>query len=78
MRARYEGSGKLNGKPGYRFVLGAQHGGEGPGRVHVRITHADPASGAELVDYDNQGQGNALLTGAEGSPLGSGAVLVRP
>lgn len=76
-RARYEGSGTLDGKPGYRFVLGAQKGDAGPGRVHLRITHADPASGAEVVDYDNQGHGNALLTGVEGSPLSSGDIVLK-
>jgi hypothetical protein len=45
-----EGSGKLDGQPGYRFSIEAtdgQHGGAlEPDRLTVRIEHADPAGSA--------------------------------
>lgn len=47
---RLEGSGKLDGQPGYRFSIEArdgQHGGAlETDRLTVRIAHADPAGGA--------------------------------
>ena len=45
---RFEGTGRFNGRAGYRFQDEAQ----GSDRLHVRITHAD-AAGKEVVDYDN-------------------------
>jgi hypothetical protein len=42
-----EGTGRLNGRQGYRFLIEASHD-----RVRVRVAHTD-ASGAEVVDYDN-------------------------
>jgi hypothetical protein len=55
-QARVEGTGLLNGRAGYRFALEAWDGGKqgaGPDRLHVRVTHADAATGVEAVDYDN-------------------------
>ena len=56
--ARVEGSGQLNGRDGYRFVLEAA--GAAPAsanasgrRLRLRLTHTDATSGAEVVDYDN-------------------------
>jgi probable HAF family extracellular repeat protein len=47
---RLEGSGKLDGRPGYRFSIAArdgQHGGAlDTDRLTVRIEHGDPAPGA--------------------------------
>ena len=55
-QARVEGTGRLNGRDGYRFVLEAVDGGatRGAGADHlrVRVTHAEP-NGVEMVDYDN-------------------------
>ena len=54
----FEGSGKLNGKAGYRFSLNTAAGtgaAGGPGRFGLKIWHTDPASAAAIVDYDNQG-----------------------
>lgn len=45
---RLTGTGRYNGKPGYRFQLESR-GGD---RLRVRISHAD-AKGKEVVDYDN-------------------------
>ena len=57
-RARVTGTGRLDGRAGYRFVLEAVDGGaiQGarPDRLRLRVTHADAATGAEVVDYDNE------------------------
>ncbi|SEO39670.1 hypothetical protein SAMN05428959_107189 [Duganella sp. CF517] len=56
-RARVTGTGRLDGRAGYRFVLEAVDGGALQGarldRLRLRVTHAD-AAGAEVVDYDNE------------------------
>ena len=54
--AHLEGTGSLNGRSGYRFVIdatdaGRQQAGSGDS-LRVRITHTD-AGGKEVVDYDN-------------------------
>lgn len=55
--ARVEGTGRLDGRDGYRFVIEAVDGGlvadSGLGRLRVRLAHTDAATGAEVVDYDN-------------------------
>lgn len=51
-QARLEGTGRLNGRPGYRFQIQAQDDGSAD-RLSVRIVHTDPATSAEVVDYDN-------------------------
>lgn len=65
--AQFEGSGTLNGKGGYRFTLDTTAGrgtaaGES-GRFALKIWHADPVTGTEVVDYDNRQAGPAS-TGA--------------
>ena len=53
---RLSGSGRLDGRPGYRFSVEASAGeaqGGAAGRLRVRISHTDAATKAELVDYDN-------------------------
>lgn len=56
-QARVEGTGKLNGRAGYRFLLEAQDGGDtqsaAADRLRVRVTHVDAGTGVEVVDYDN-------------------------
>ena len=88
-RVRYSGSGSVNGVGGYRFTLTALAGaGTAKDRVHMRITHADAHSKAEVVDYDNglragaraaslmAGVGAGTSTAAEGSAvLGDRAVV---
>jgi probable HAF family extracellular repeat protein len=58
-RARFAGSGTLNGKGGYRFSMtttaGAAGGNGEPGRFGLKIWHHDPATHTEVVDYDNLG-----------------------
>ena len=56
-QARVEGTGQLNGRRGYRFLLEAWDGGAksgaSPDRLRVRVTHADAATGAQVADFDN-------------------------
>jgi hypothetical protein len=79
-RARVEGTGRLNGRAGYRFVLDAVDGGAarwaGADRLRVRITHADPAGGADVVDYDNGAP--AASTGADRTAVADGGLTLRP
>ena len=55
-RARIEGTGRLEGRAGYRFVIEAIDGGAaqgaGPDRLRLRVTH--DTAGGEVVDYDNE------------------------
>jgi len=66
---RVAGTGRFNGRAGYRFVLEAHDGGDtqsaSPDRLKVRVTHVDAVTGAEVVDYDN---GAAAATRAAAAP----------
>lgn len=57
-QARIEGTGRLNGRAGYRFLLDPHAGGgkqgASPDRLSVRVTHVDAATGLEVADYDNR------------------------
>lgn len=61
---RLEGTGRYNGRPGYRFLLEATDGDEGKGSgkdtLRVRLWHKS-ASGAEVVDYDNLASAGMLV-----------------
>jgi hypothetical protein len=74
-QARVEGSGRLDGRDGYRFVLDALAGAAGQSRLRVRLTHADPVSGAEVVDYDN----GAVMpsAGADRTAVAQGELTLR-
>ncbi len=54
--ARLAGTGRYNGRPGYRFLIEATDEGQGErsGKdlLHVRISHRGP-DGREELDYDN-------------------------
>jgi hypothetical protein len=53
---RLEGTGRLNGRQGYRFTVETTPGNDRLGiaaRLHVTISHTEPATKAEIVDYDN-------------------------
>ncbi len=54
---RMEGTGRYNGRPGYRFQAEVQ----GSKRLQVRIVHSD-ANGKEVVDYDNAAADRNLVT----------------
>ena len=63
-QARIEGTGELNGRPGYRFLHEARNGGALQGasldRLRIRVTHVDAGSGAEVAEYDNGALAAAL------------------
>jgi len=81
--AHVEGTGSLNGRPGYRFVVDATGGGQQPGggraSLRVRIAHTN-ADGKEVVDYDN---GAAPMAAASVAPrvnrtlVENGAIVLR-
>jgi probable HAF family extracellular repeat protein len=76
--AQFAGSGKMNGAGNYKFTLqtttGAANPGQ-PGRFGLRIWHADPATGSDIVDYDNLGTGTG--SDAAGHPIAEGAITVQ-
>lgn len=65
--ARLTGSGRLNGKPGYRIIADVSDAGTAAGAsdgLRIRVTHKDKRSGAELVDYDSaRPSGPAMMGG---------------
>lgn len=68
---RYRGEGKLNGVPGYRFMLAAAPGSDGGlERAHVRIWRRDPRMGAAQVAYDSfpPGHDSAAAAGQQAIP----------
>jgi hypothetical protein len=81
--AHMEGTGTLNGRPGYRFVVDATDGGQqqagGGDSLRIRIAHTD-AGGKEAVDFDN---GVALkatasaATHANRTPIENGDIVLR-
>jgi hypothetical protein len=81
--AHLEGTGSLNGRPGYRFIVDATDGGRqqaGSGdSLRLRITHTDPG-GKEVVDYDNGGASRAARSAAvraNGTSIEHGDIVVR-
>lgn len=74
-RARVEGTGRLDGRAGYHFVLEAVDGGVGGDRLRIRVTHADAATGAEVVDYDNGA--TPPTAGADRTVLTEGRLTLR-
>jgi len=54
-RIRYSGHGTVNGRGSHRFVLTVTRSAKtgGKDRIHVRITHTEPGTNGEVVDYDN-------------------------
>lgn len=83
-RIRYSGHGTVNGRGNHRFVLTVTRSAKtgGKDRIHVRITHTEPGTNAEVVDYDNvevRGSGNGgagkrVASGAEGDPVVEGRI----
>lgn len=61
--AQYAGSGTINGAGDHQFSMTATAGaatGEGaPGSFSLKIWHTDPATGAQVVDYDSRGAGTS-------------------
>jgi hypothetical protein len=80
--ARVTGTGRFNGRTGYRFTLEAQDGGSedgAPDRLRVRIMHVDPITDTEVVDYDNAAPANlrAAAPALDLSAVVDGGVTLR-
>lgn len=70
-RLRYTGTGTVNGKGSYRFTLAASSGaGDGRHRFGIRISHLDPVTNAEVVDYDN------LAANSEGTAVNAAGTML--
>jgi len=72
-RLRFSGTGTLNGSEGYRYTLTASDGAgaqDGKHRFGIRISHLDPVTKQEVVDYDN------LAAAQEGSAVSEGSMLI--
>jgi hypothetical protein len=68
------GTGRFNGRPGYRFKLEASPGNGQPGaadRLRLRISHTDAATRAEIVDYDNGVDASAAMARTSKAPDGT-------
>lgn len=72
-RLQFSGSGTLNGDAGYRYTLTASDGAraqDGQHRLGIRISHRDPVTGKDVVDYDNRSAAQ------EGSAVSEGSLLI--
>ncbi|HEU4376054.1 MAG TPA: PKD domain-containing protein [Telluria sp.] len=63
-RGQFAGSGTINGAGDYQFAMATTAGAGATGRFSLRIWHLDPATRAEVVDYDSQGAGSGLTADA--------------
>jgi uncharacterized membrane protein len=75
-QVRLEGTGRYNGRTGYRFVVDALDAGVAKGgadRMRVRISHRD-AAGADVVDYDSAGRAKAGVASVAGAGDGMAQV----
>ncbi|MDN4039278.1 PKD domain-containing protein [Massilia sp. YIM B02443] len=86
-QVRFAGSGAINGKGTHHFDLVTLAAtGDAPARFGIKIWHTDAATGAQVIDYDNQQSdagrmgaataeaGLATASGAIGSALIEGSI----
>lgn len=80
-RVQYQGSGTINGKGDYKFLLAAVDGSTSKAvrhsRLRLKIWHVDARSKAEVVDYDNQPAARTLAAAGDGSVIGGGGIVIR-
>ena len=80
-RAQYKGSGTINGKGSYQFMLTAVDGdliAKGtPDRFRIKIWHHDDGTNTDVTDYDNQIDSGVAGSNLEGTVLGSGSINVK-
>lgn len=72
-RLQFGGTGTVNGREGYRFTLAASEGTRadaGKHRFGIRISHVDPVTQQEVVDYDN------LAAGSQGSVVNAPGTML--
>lgn len=68
---RLAGSGRFNGRAGYRFAVEASPGEAGNAdRLRLRISHTDAATRAEVIDFDNGAAAPAAAAASE-APQGT-------
>lgn len=61
-QGQFAGSGTINGTGQYQFSMATTAGAadsKAPGRFSLKIWHTDPATGAEVVDYDSRAAGRS-------------------
>lgn len=88
-RVRFAGSGAINGKGTHHFDLVTLAAtGDAPARFGIKIWHTDAATGAQVIDYDNQQAAAgrmdaataearlATASGAIGSALTEGSIAL--
>ena len=80
-RAQYKGTGTINGKAGYQFMLTAVDGdliAKGtPDRFRIKIWHHDDSTNTDVTDYDNQIDSNVAGSDPEGTVVGGGSINVK-
>jgi len=72
-RLQFSGTGTVNGSDGYRFTLTASDGArsqDGQHRFGIRISHVDPVTKQQVVDYDNR------TAGRDGSAVSAGGTML--
>jgi probable HAF family extracellular repeat protein len=69
---QYAGSGTINDAGDYQFSMATTAGEGGQGRFSLKIWHTDPATGAEVVDYDSRGGAK----GAAAKPIAAGRITL--
>ena len=64
-RGQFAGSGAINGKGAYRFdLVTLAPTPDAPARFGLKIWHTDAATGAQVLDYDNQASGDRRVARA--------------
>ncbi|MFL6719604.1 MAG: hypothetical protein ACJ8G3_24920, partial [Burkholderiaceae bacterium] len=80
-RAQYKGTGVINGRGSYQFLLTAVDGdliGKGTAdRFRIKIWHRDDSTNADVTDYDNQINSTAAGSDQEGTVIGGGSISVK-
>jgi hypothetical protein len=73
--AQLVGTGTINGAGSYDFTATVAGGSAdaGAGRFGVKISHTDPNTSAQVVDYDSQ----QAASGSEGRPVVEGKIVVQ-
>jgi probable HAF family extracellular repeat protein len=80
-RAQYKGTGTINGRGSYQFMLSAVDGdliAKGTAdRFRIKIWHHDDSTNTDVTDYDNQLDSTVAGSNQEGTILGGGSISVK-
>jgi probable HAF family extracellular repeat protein len=80
-RAQYKGTGTINGRGSYQFMLTAVDGdliAKGTAdRFRIKIWHHDDSTNTDVTDYDNQLDSTVAGSNQEGTILGGGSINVK-